>query len=195
MATTSEATNSRKRKSDASASTSKGKKARTSVGALLDAILSNPLSYEISDDKDAVRRTLVEIAQYAQSLEHAAANGGGPVPQPKTRQELEDAAEKIRKAAVSGIKKQMKWRDSCKTGTAKWSYDGICPDPEVFGVMLNLGGPPKFKNKKFPTADFEDLIGDISVSIRYDTLKITSNDVNVHWKDGGEFKFSGTYGK
>jgi hypothetical protein len=33
--------------------------------------------------------------------------------------------------------------------------------------MLNLDGPPKFKTKKMAADDFEDLIGDLHVSIRY----------------------------
>ena len=46
-------------------------------------------------------------------------------------------------------------------------YDGVCPDPEVFGVLLNLGGPPKFKTTKMAVDDFQNLIGDLHVSIRY----------------------------
>ena len=111
--------------------------------------------------------------------------------------------------------RSIQWKPSCKTGSAKWSYDGICADPEVFGVLMNLGGPPTFKMKKFSVADFENCLGGISASVRYvphclhilpevltvcwgrryDTLYITSKEVTVRWSDTGEFKFGGSYGK
>ena len=100
-----------------------------------------------------------------------------------------------------------------------WTYDGVCPNLEVFGVMLNFGGLPKFKFKvtKMAPDDFQDLIGSLGVSIWYvvsdvdtyfcsrwwlsvqwkiyDVLRLTS-DVNIQWKlDQGTFKFSGFYGK
>ncbi|OCH88087.1 hypothetical protein OBBRIDRAFT_735154 [Obba rivulosa] len=77
---------------------------------------------------------------------------------------------------------------------AKWAYDGICPDPAVFGVLLQLGGPPKFKMKKIPVVEFEKCIGPCVGSARYNKLYISGNDVNVRWSESGEFKFSGTYG-
>lgn len=112
----------------------------------------------------------------------------------------------------------MQWKLSCKTGAAKWAYDGICPDPEVFGALLGLGGPPKFKQKKMGREEFEGHIGSCEASVRcgarvtyarrsvqahvcwydldrYDTLGITSADVNIRWSDTSEFKFSGSYGR
>ncbi|OBZ78325.1 hypothetical protein A0H81_02263 [Grifola frondosa] len=199
---------SQKRKADGGMSGATSKKLRAnsanaSAMALVNAILANPNGYAISPDPNVVRKSLIDLAAYARFLEEASAisnnapgPSGGAVPQPmKTKEELEEAAEKIRKAAHSGIKKQMTWKPSCKGGTAKWSYDGICPDPEVFGVLMGLGGPPKFKMKKFPKAEFESLIGDFRASARYSDLYITSNDITVRWSETGEFKFSGTYGK
>jgi hypothetical protein len=43
----------------------------------------------------------------------------------------------------------------------------VCPDPEVFGAMLNLDGPPKFKATKMAADDFQEIIGNLRVSIRY----------------------------
>lgn len=80
---------------------------------------------------------------------------------------------------------------------------------------MGLGGPPKFKVKKFKAEAFEELIGELDRSVRhvfpcalfysipvlqlscnrYDVLHITSADVTVRWNDTGEFKFSGSYGK
>ncbi|KAF8545585.1 hypothetical protein OG21DRAFT_1502203 [Imleria badia] len=112
-----------------------------------------------------------------------------------TPEKLAAAVEKLRKAANSGIKKQMSWKPSCKTGSAKWVYDGVCSDPLVFGTLLGLDGPPSFKMHKIPVADFNNLLGQIQVSVRYDYLYLTGSHVNVRWSDSGEFKFSGTYGK
>jgi len=93
-------------------------------------------------------------------------------------------------------------------------YDGICPDPEVFGALFDLGGPPTWKMKKYTILEFEKQIGDISASARcgialyllswtinsfntlihsYSILRITNN-VTVRWNDSGEFKLSGSYG-
>ncbi|KAI0701681.1 hypothetical protein C8Q76DRAFT_633436 [Earliella scabrosa] len=187
---------------------SRGNTSHAATVALVNSILANPKGYPISGNEDVVRKSLVDLASYARSLElqlsGAAAPAAGPskaaaAPKPvKSQAELEAAADKLRKAAVSGIKKQMSWKPSCKTGSAKWSYDGICADPEVFGVLMNLGGPPTFKMKKFSVADFENCLGGISASVRYvpyDTLYITSKEVTVRWSDTGEFKFSGSYGK
>ncbi|KAF8914309.1 hypothetical protein CPB84DRAFT_1758937 [Gymnopilus junonius] len=61
----------------------------------------------------------------------------------------------------------MTWKPSCKMGSAKWLYDGVCSDPAMFGKMIGLDGPPTFKMKKIPSSEFENLIGDLDVAIRY----------------------------
>ncbi|KIK96133.1 hypothetical protein PAXRUDRAFT_826288 [Paxillus rubicundulus Ve08.2h10] len=187
-----------KRKSDADAGASGSKKARTShadAKALVKAILAKPDTYPILDDDDALRRLFVELARYAKDLEEEIQDGGGSSP-PKTLtpDQLQAAIEKIRKAANSGIKKQMSWKASCKTGSSKWVYDGVCVDPLVFGTLLGLGGPPKFRMHKMTTDDFSDCLGGISASARYSDLYLTGSHVNIRWSDNGEFKFSGTYG-
>ncbi|KZT70683.1 hypothetical protein DAEQUDRAFT_744655 [Daedalea quercina L-15889] len=90
--------------------------------------------------------------------------------------------------------RELLWRPSCKTNSAKWTYVGICPDPAVFGVLMGLDGPPTFKQKKFSKAEFQDLIGNCEGHARYNTLYITGDHVNVRWSETGEFKFSGSYG-
>ncbi|KAI0708067.1 hypothetical protein C8T65DRAFT_213408 [Cerioporus squamosus] len=185
---------------------SRGNAAHTATIAMVNSILANPKSYPVSGSEEVVRKSLVDLASYARFLEQQLAEAAlGPVaggskavvakPAAKSPAELEAAAEKLRRAAVSGIKKQMSWKPSCKTGSAKWSYDGICTDPQVFGALLGLGGPPTFKMKKFSAEEFQNALGHIESSVRYDTLYITSKEVTVRWSDTGEFKFSGTYGK
>lgn len=76
-----------------------------------------------------------------------------------------------------------------KTNSAKWLYDGLCADPDVFGILRVLDGPSTRKMKKFPKETFEDLLGG-------NDLSITGSDVNVRYKtDSGELKLSGTYGR
>ena len=61
---------------------------------------------------------------------------------------------------------RIQWKPSCKTGSAKWVYDGICSDPEVFGCLMGLGGPPTFKMKKFTVDEFEKCLGALRGSVR-----------------------------
>ncbi|KAF9037816.1 hypothetical protein BDZ89DRAFT_1157256 [Hymenopellis radicata] len=177
----------KKRKSDASTSGPAAKKARLMV----DAILADTSNYPVPEDDDDARQSLVELAKYARSLEDQIA---ASQPQAKSADQLEAAAEKLRKAARSGIKKQMTWKPSCKTGGSRWMYDGVCSDADVFGAMLNLGGPPTFKTKKMTAEEFQGVMGTIEGSARYNTLYMRGN-VNIQWKpDEGTFKFSGTHG-
>lgn len=62
---------------------------------------------------------------------------------------------------------RLQWKPSCKTGSAKWVYDGVCADAEVFGAMLGLGGPPTFKTKKMTSDEFQNNVGQVHGSVRY----------------------------
>ncbi|KAG9317786.1 hypothetical protein JVU11DRAFT_2007 [Chiua virens] len=193
---------SKRKASDATDGASSSKKLRTTTHhdaqSLVKAILAIPDTYPILDDANFVRRQLVRVAEYARHLEEQAqsAPSAGPAPKSMTPEQLQAAVEKLRKAANSGIRKQMGWKPSCKTGSAKWSHDGVCTNPLVFGMLLGLDGPPKFKAHKVTVDEFNDLLGGIQASVRYDHLYITGSHVNIRWsQDSGEFKFSGTYGK
>jgi hypothetical protein len=41
-----------------------------------------------------------------------------------------------------------KWKPSCKTNTAAFSFEGICADPRVMANMLGVEDATKFKVKK-----------------------------------------------
>lgn len=133
----------KKRARTATASTSKSKKSDALAPSLVANILANPASFELPAEED-VRDVLLSLAKYAKSLE-----GGTGASVKMTTEELEAAANKLRKAARSQIQKQMtmssslpryvprilltcmhhdQWKPSCKTGTAKWSYDGVSPN-------------------------------------------------------------------
>ncbi|KAK0444455.1 hypothetical protein EV421DRAFT_1735247 [Armillaria borealis] len=172
-------TTTRKRKSDAS-SDAAAKKTRLNLTAdKVIAILADSKNYPVPEDSEASRAVFVELSQYARNLEEEIA---GSKPKARTPEQVNAAAEKLKSAARSGIKKQMTWKTSCKTGSSKWMYDGVCNDGEVFGAMLGLD------------EEFQSVVGDIEGSARYNTLYMRGN-VNIHWKpDEGTFKFSGSYG-
>ncbi|KAJ7434788.1 hypothetical protein B0H11DRAFT_2116406 [Mycena galericulata] len=180
-----------KRKSDASATGgSRSKKAKnapdfSAAKELVDTLIEGDDDAEISPSEAR------SIAQYARWLEEELA---ATKPKEKTKEEIDAAAEKLRSACVSGIKKQMAWKPTCKTGGAKWSYDGVCADPVVFGSLVNLPGPPKWKAQKYTVAEFERFMGSIDASVRYDNLELVGN-VNVRYQaEEGTFKMSGSYG-
>ena len=93
------------------------KKSRTSdpyvaTKALIDDILDAPDGYELPEDDSAILANVQSLARYARYLEEqlAAANNAASeavAATKKTPEQLEEAAEKVRKAAVAGIKKQM----------------------------------------------------------------------------------------
>ncbi|KAH8118781.1 hypothetical protein DFH11DRAFT_1502574 [Phellopilus nigrolimitatus] len=196
---------SNKRKSDAGATASSSKKTKTDDAAYASAkdhvksILADPESFDIESDEANVRRVFVELAEYASSLEadvkSLVQESTKPSPPAKTPEKIESEADRLGNTIVSGIKKQMSWKPSCKTNSSKFVFDGFCPDPLVFGKVLGLDGPPKFKQKKIPRQEFEDFVGSIEGSARYNTLYISSSEVNVRYNaDTGEFKVSGSYG-
>ena len=99
-----------KRKSDTSNVTSKKARTHTPAQALVTTILANINAYPISNDESETRNMLVQLAQYARNLEEEIVSGAGAepsTPAPKTKDQLEGAAQKIKKAARSGIRKQM----------------------------------------------------------------------------------------
>lgn len=120
MSSTTTATATKKRKSDGASGASK--KARVTdenaaARALVSTILKDTEGYEAPSD---AREALVELAIYARSLEQAANKGGDASTKvAKTPEQIEAAAEKIRRAAASGIKKQM-------TVSSKWMGTLTC---------------------------------------------------------------------
>ncbi|CAE6441830.1 unnamed protein product [Rhizoctonia solani] len=191
-----------KRKSTARASSSK--RAKTSQDPFaetknaIQTVLASPESFSLPTGDSEYRKLVVSIAQYAKSLEGSVAVAGSTAkaaPPPKTPEQVAAEAERVTNQINRGVTKLMAWKPSCKNGSAKYSFDGVCPDPRVFGKALGLDGPPDFKAKKYTKEEFEDLVGEISKDIRYDTLYLTS-PVNLRYNPStGEYKVSGSYGK
>ncbi|KAK0230439.1 hypothetical protein IW262DRAFT_1470980 [Armillaria fumosa] len=160
----------RKRKSDASSGAATKKTRLNLTADRVVVILADSKNYPVPEDPEASRAVFVGLALYARSLEEEIA---GSKPKARTPEQ---------------------WKTSCKTGSSKWMYDGVCNDGEVFGAMLGLGGAPTFKMKKMTAEEFQNVVGDVEGSARYDTLYMRGN-VNIHWKPAeGTFKLSGSYG-
>ncbi|KAJ7059593.1 hypothetical protein C8F01DRAFT_1370487 [Mycena amicta] len=181
-----------KRKADEGASSTSRKRSKTKA----DFTAAKELVDEILEDdaEDGVGASDAKLlAEYIRALEDEIAAGSGQ-PKGKSSSEIKDAASKLRAACVSGIKKQMSWKPSCKTGSAKWSYDGVCTDPLVFARMLGLDSPPPWKMHKYSAEDFEKVMGSIESSSRYDDLVIMQNVTVRYAEKESTFKMSGAYG-
>ena len=94
-----------KRKSDGSSAASR-KKARSSAPSkdthtfarqLIASINASPETFDLPEDDDDVRRTLVSLAAYAKTLE----------PAKKSSSQVATEVDRLSRSAVSGIKKQM----------------------------------------------------------------------------------------
>ncbi|CAL8579199.1 hypothetical protein XPA_004950 [Xanthoria parietina] len=128
----------------------------------------------------------------AQILSTSQASPSPPATPGLTEEEIHRKASKARDMMEKGIKSQMKWKPSCKTGAARFSYSGVVASTQVFLKMFHLDTDWKKKQLQFPPADFQDTTGaDISASIRYGYLNITSKNVTVRW-DPEELTFTVT---
>uniref|UniRef100_A0A7S0N1F1 Uncharacterized protein n=1 Tax=Pyramimonas obovata TaxID=1411642 RepID=A0A7S0N1F1_9CHLO len=127
-------------------------------------------------------------AAHASGLQPAAPKAAPVVNTPN----LEVHAEKILSNMRKNIKAQLKWKPSCKTGSARWSYTTIVPE-DVLKHILKIPANKPAKGCKLPVSDFTKLVGDCSASIRYGCLYITGLHVNLRYSDS-ELTASGSYG-
>lgn len=95
-----------KRKSDAStsAASKKARLAHAATAEVVQTILDEGTKYLLPENDDDIVKSFIALAEYARSLEEQVA---ATKPKVKAPEDLEAAAQKLRKAAVSGIKKQM----------------------------------------------------------------------------------------
>lgn len=106
-----------------------------------------------------------------------------------------EKADKLRTHAYRGIKSQMKWKPSCKHGSARFSYTAMCSEP-TFRQFMNLEDKDKTKGQKMEADDFEPkILGQyVSASIRYGYLSLKGT-VNVTFSPkNSEIKITGGYG-
>ncbi|KAF8849374.1 hypothetical protein BDZ45DRAFT_810028 [Acephala macrosclerotiorum] len=93
---------------------------------------------------------------------------------------LAEKAHKLADMMADGIKKQMKWQPSCKTGGKRWTYEGMVPSLAVFYALFNLKEEKKeWKQKKIPLVDFQRITGGLYASIRYGSLRVVSENITL----------------
>jgi hypothetical protein len=77
-------------------------------------VLADRENFDVPSGEDDMRAALVQLAEYAQDLETRSKSGGAAasVSAPKTKSpaEINSAADKLKRASVSQITKQMKVR-------------------------------------------------------------------------------------
>lgn len=109
----------------------------------------------------------------------------------------EAKVEQVRRLAFQGIKSQIKWRPSCKNGTARFVYTGSC-DEITFRSLVGLQEKDKkTKGGKFPSRRFQDDILRNHFLVRIPNGYLSLNgDVKVTYsnKGTGEIKITGAYG-
>ncbi|KAL8923167.1 MAG: hypothetical protein Q9208_004730 [Pyrenodesmia sp. 3 TL-2023] len=113
-----------------------------------------------------------------------------------SKEDLDRKVSKARAMMEKGIKSQMKWKPSCKGGSARFSYSGVVATASVFLTLFCLSADWKKKQILFSPLDFQDTIDtDISTSIRYGYLNITGEKVTVRWNaEDLTFTVTGFYG-
>lgn len=110
-------------------------------------------------------------------------------------EQLEAQAAQLRQRMAQGIQNQMKWKPSCKRGTARFSYEGHCDEP-TFRVLMKLTDKEKTKGKRMEASQFQDLVLEesLSANIRYGALYLCGN-INVSYSPADNtIKVTGGYG-
>jgi hypothetical protein len=83
----------------------------------------------------------------------------------------------------------------CKTGKARFVYEGHIEDERIFKAMLGLPDNHDKNMFKIPLDDFHANVGSPRASVRYSSLNVTGSDVNIRWMaEEKTFKILGTYG-
>ena len=109
--------------------------------------------------------------------------------------------------ALRQIKAQMKWKPSCKTGGARFSFEGMLP-PAVYQALIAAhlkpkerlpGGLKPSSSKRLSLDEFHTAFGadysDLRAPIRYGSLGLTGEAVTLRYDaEAGELRITGSYG-
>ncbi len=111
-----------------------------------------------------------------------------------TERDAKAVANDLRSIIHKQIKAQMKWKPTCKVGSAQWKYDGMVPNNNVFNELMRSN--VSYRRKKISVDEFERILGErFLVRIRYGYLRLRGDAVNVSWEPySNTFSFSGKYG-
>ncbi|KAK3374767.1 hypothetical protein B0H63DRAFT_526064 [Podospora didyma] len=189
---------------DASASLAPtSKKRRVGSGSQ---VTPHPASHTLEQLLDMDHQDLAEYAFGIQgalaaaqlpALEEDTIIVAAPRPPVMSAREIRDKAVELRSRIHRGVKKLMKWQNSCKLGTSRWSFSTGVASEEVVLRAFRLEKEKKlWKQKKLTRAEFEACVGEIEKSIRFGYLAITSKHVTLKWNaDDNTFTACGQYGK
>ncbi|KAK4164103.1 hypothetical protein QBC43DRAFT_289337 [Cladorrhinum sp. PSN259] len=141
------------------------------------------------------------LVDYAFDLQQAAAFTQATVtvampPPGLTPEQVRDKARDLRIKIARGARQSMKWTNACRMGRARWSCStGVASDAVVCRALgFPVDGKP-WKQKKMKIDEFQGWVGEIEASIRYGTLVITGENVNVRWNaEENTLTVSGMYG-
>ncbi|KAF2492302.1 hypothetical protein BU16DRAFT_542206 [Lophium mytilinum] len=169
------------------APTKSSKRARLDLDLTEDAL-------EEMDKQELISHVLKLQSHIASTSNDTPANASPPGITPE---ELAAKTSKTRDMMVRGIKSQMKWKPSCKTNSAKFSYEASVTNPAIFHKLFKTPAGWKKKQLQYSPEEFAEFTRCyIEASIRYDTLSIQGKLVTVKWdEEGSVFKVSGNYGK
>jgi len=110
-------------------------------------------------------------------------------------EKVQAKADQLRELACRGIKSQMKWKPSCKKGTARFSYECMC-DESTFRAFMRVGDKEKTKGKRMEVEEFqENILGsELETSIRYGSL-VAKGKLTVSFDSSDDImKITGGYG-
>ena len=131
------------------------------------------------------------------SLSASSATPPPPPPPPTISPEkIQQKVDQLRKLAYKGIKSQIKWRPSCREGTARFAYTGMCDEATFRGFFGLTKAKDKTKGGKVDCERFQDdmVTNRVVGKIRYGYLCLKGN-VNVTYnKTTCEIKITGGFG-
>lgn len=112
---------------------------------------------------------------------------------------IDSQIDALKKMITKGLKLQLVWKSSCKFGTSTCAFEGFA-NPNAFTTLFakKIDFSKKKKSHKLSVPDFCDILGVSSIyqSIRYGSLSLKGDSVNVHWDSSlNQFKITGKYGK
>ncbi|KAK3339814.1 hypothetical protein B0T25DRAFT_363753 [Lasiosphaeria hispida] len=148
-----------------------------------------------------------ELAEYAFSLQTSAtpqqaaptkkgAAAAVSAPSALTADEINTKAALLQQAIERGVRKDMKWQNSCRNGTSRFAFStGVACDEVMLRALRLPDGKKQWKQKKITIAEFQACVGYVKKSIRYGVLVLTGENVIIKWSpEDNTLRVSGTYG-
>ncbi|KAF2631536.1 hypothetical protein BU25DRAFT_407188 [Macroventuria anomochaeta] len=161
----------------------------------------SPSTASLTED-ELTKFTKAELIQHALTVQRQRDDAvlqrdNAPGPKAYSPEDLDDMMKQARKMLVEGIERlMMKWTPSCKTGTARFTYECQVSSPYIYKLVLGLPSGHNKKKFKMSVSDFHNTVGRPKGKVRHNVLVITGSDVSVRWMpDESIYKISGTFGK